>query len=143
MTNILEYPVVYNTIWRTQREPDRFSVISDYNSATTLTDIPEYPALPFKAKPAVTPIQQNSSHFEINAPASCLTAMTKVQEKSHTMEQERKSSKVFNLNPKHIKFDEDERIGRFFANIEAYSIDNGIKSDTDKIHIACKCLSAS
>ena len=69
--------------------------------------------------------------------------MTKVLEKSQAMEQERRSSKIFNLNPKHIKFDEDEGIGRFLTNIEAYSIGNGIKSDRDKIRIACTCLSAS
>ena len=120
---------------------------------TRRSSIGSYPDVPFqravdqehKTEPGFYNQQPQNPHgnFDFNALTQCLGAMTNVLQKSQVMEQERKTGKIFNLNPKHIRYDEDEGIGRFLTNIEAYATGNGIVADTDKIRIACTCLATS
>ena len=51
--------------------------------------------------------------------------------------------KLIALNPKQLKYDEDDGVGRFLTNIENVIRSHRITSDEDKIQIAMNCLTTS
>ena len=164
LTGIPVQPIAENQIPKPKAAPvptPRISRVQEpLSRSQSMTSIPSrnssfgsYPKMPFQRlnEPGQKTEPDFGNHenvgpetkFDFNALTQCIGAMTNMLQQSQSMEQERRTSKIFNLNPKHIKYDEDEGIGRFLTNIEAYAAGNGVVADLDKIRIACTCLATS